>query len=61
MQTDAAKLQLEAKKIEAQNQREGAKLGVQLATDLDKNQREDQREGAKLGIEVAKELTNSNG
>ena len=57
MQMDAAKLQLEAKKIEAQNRREGAKLGVELATELDKNQHADQREGAKLGIEVARELT----
>ena len=61
MQTDMAKIQLEADKIKAQNQREGAKLGVELATELDKNQRADQQAGAKLGIEVAKELTKGDG
>ena len=43
------------------NQREGARLGVKLATDLDKAQRDDQKEGAKLGIEIAKELTKGDG
>src|SRR5210317_370088 len=52
MQTDMAKLQLEAEKIKATNQREGAKLGVKLATDLDNSQRADQQAGAKLGVEL---------
>ena len=34
--------------IAAENQREGARLGVRLATDLDKSQREDQK-GRKTG------------
>ena len=41
--------QIQAERIAAENQREGARLGVRLATDLDKSQREDQKEGAKLG------------
>ncbi len=68
IQMDTQKLQLDAmakssnaqiqvERIAAENQREGARLGVKLATDLDKSQREDQKEGAKLGIEIAKELT----
>ena len=48
--------QIQAERISAENQREGARLGVKLATDLDDSQRKDQAEGAKLGIEIAKEL-----
>jgi hypothetical protein len=61
MQLDTAKLQLEAQKIKAANQREGAKLGVKLATDLDNSQRADQQAGAKLGVEIAKELGKGDG
>ncbi|MEK9768135.1 MAG: hypothetical protein VW683_04350 [Betaproteobacteria bacterium] len=53
--------QIQAERIAAENQREGARLGVKLATDLDKSQREDQKEGAKLGISIAKELTKGDG
>ena len=56
IQMDTAKLQLDAERISSENQREGARLGVKLATDLDDAQRKDQAEGAKLGIEIAKEL-----
>ena len=67
IQMDTQKLQLDAmakssnaqiqqERISAENQREGARLGVKLATDLDNSQRSDQKEGAKLGIEIAKEL-----
>tara|TARA_R110001632_G_scaffold54922_1_gene134554 strand:- start:1494 stop:3905 length:2412 start_codon:yes stop_codon:yes gene_type:complete len=56
IQMDTAKLQLDAERISSENQREGARLGVKLATDLDNSQRKDQAEGAKLGIEIAKEL-----
>jgi len=61
IQMDTAKVQIDAQRIAAENQREGARLGVKLATDLDKSQREDQKEGAKLGIEIAKELTKGDG
>ena len=53
--------QIQAERIAAENQREGARLGVKLATDLDKSQRADQKEGAKLGISIAKELTKGDG
>ena len=56
----SANAQIQAERIAAENQREGARLGVKLATDLDKSQREDQKEGAKLGIEIARELTRGN-
>jgi hypothetical protein len=61
MQMDAAKLQLEAERIKSNEKQQGAKLGVQLATELDKMQSADQREGAKLGIEIAKELSKGDG
>ena len=61
MQVDTAKLKLEAEKITAANQREGAKLGVKLATDLDASQRKDQQAGAKLGVELARELGTGDG
>jgi hypothetical protein len=61
MQMDAAKLQLEAERIKSNEKQQGAKLGVQLATELDKLQSADQREGAKLGIEIAKELSKGDG
>jgi hypothetical protein len=61
IQMDTAKLQLDAERISSENQREGARLGVKLATDLDEAQRKDQAEGAKLGIEVAKELAKGDG
>ena len=61
IQMDTAKLQLDAERISSENQREGARLGVKLATDLDDAQRKDQAEGAKLGIEIAKELAEGDG
>ena len=54
--TKSSNAQIQAERISAENQREGARLGVKLATDLDDAQRKDQAEGAKLGIEIAKEL-----
>jgi len=61
IQMDTAKLQIDAERISSENQREGARLGVKLATDLDNSQRKDQAEGAKLGIEIAKELAKGDG
>ena len=61
IQMDTAKLQLDAERISSENQREGARLGVKLATDLVEAQRKDQAEGAKLGIEIAKELAKGDG
>ena len=34
----------------------GAKIGAQIATELDKEQRKDKREGTKIGLDIAKEL-----
>lgn len=56
-----ANAQLQAERISSENQREGARIGVRLATELESAQREDRKEGAKLGIEIAKELAKGDG
>ena len=56
-----ANVELQAQRISSENQREGARIGARLATELDKAQRDDRREGAKLGIEIAKELARGDG
>ena len=56
MRMDALRLQLEAAKLQSNNKIAGAKIGAQIATELDKEQRKDKREGTKLGLDIAKEL-----
>jgi hypothetical protein len=56
-----ANVELQAQRISSENQREGARIGARLATELDKAQRDDRKEGAKLGIEIAKELAKGDG
>lgn len=56
MRMDALRLQLEAAKLQSNNKIAGAKIGAQIATELDKEQRKDKREGTKIGLDIAKEL-----
>ena len=56
MEMDSAKLQLDAAKLQSNNKIQGAKIGTQIATELDKEQRKDKREGTKIGLDIAKEL-----
>jgi hypothetical protein len=56
MEMDRAKLELEAAKLQSNNKIQGARIGTQIATELDKEQRKDKREGTKLGLDIAKEL-----
>jgi len=71
IQMDTQKLQIDAmaknanaeiqkERIEAENKREGARLGVKLASDLDKADREEKKEGVRLGVEIAKEIEKNN-
>jgi hypothetical protein len=71
IQMDTQKLQIDAmakssnaqiqkERIEAENKREGARLGVKLASDLDKADRDEKKEGVKLGVEIAKEIAKDN-
>ena len=56
MRMDALRLQLDAAKLQSNNKIAGAKIGAQIATELDKEQRKDKREGTKIGLDIAKEL-----
>lgn len=70
-QIDVAKLQTEAQskmanqelqkdRLESEEKREGARLGVKIATETDKARREDVKQGIELGREIAKDLTETN-
>ena len=56
IEMDNLKLQLEAAKLQSDNKIAGAKVGVQIASELDARQRKDKVVGTKLGLEIAKEL-----
>ena len=70
-QIDVAKLQTEAQskmanqelqkdRLESEEKREGARLGVKIATETDKARREDISQGIELGREIAEDLTSKN-
>tara|TARA_R110002020_G_scaffold172144_2_gene362378 strand:- start:4792 stop:7236 length:2445 start_codon:yes stop_codon:yes gene_type:complete len=61
MQSKMGNLQLQKDRLESEEQREGAKLGVKLATDLDQSRKDDIREGTNIGLEIARELGNRDG
>ena len=54
---DAANMALQKTRLESEEKREGARLGLKAATELDKAERQDRREGAKIGLEIARELS----
>jgi len=54
---DAASMALQKTRLESEEKREGARLGLKAATELDKAERQDRREGAKIGLEIARELS----
>jgi hypothetical protein len=67
-QLDIAKLQsdaqakmgnqeLQKERLESEERREGARLGVKIATETDKARREDVKQGIELGREIARDLT----
>ena len=67
-QLDIAKLQsdtqakmgnqeLQKERLESEERREGARLGVKIATETDKARREDVKQGIELGREIAREIT----
>lgn len=61
IQLDAAKaeenVEVQRERIESEEKREGARLGVKMATEKDKNRRADMKDGAKIGMELAREMT----
>ena len=67
-QLDIAKLQsdaqskmgnqeLQKERLESEERREGARLGVKIATETDKARREDVKQGIELGREIARDIT----
>ena len=57
----AANLDLQQDRLESEEKRAGAQIGVKLATELDKSQRKDKLEGARLGLDIAREAAKNDG
>ena len=55
-----ANQELQKDRLESEEKREGARLGVKIATETDKARREDVKQGIELGREIAKDLTETN-
>ena len=60
MQSKSQNIELQKDRLESEDQRAGAKLGVQLATELDRARQDEITEGTSIGLEIARELANSN-
>tara|TARA_R100000234_G_scaffold29647_3_gene17238 strand:- start:6690 stop:9140 length:2451 start_codon:yes stop_codon:yes gene_type:complete len=60
MQSKAQNIEMQKERLESEDLREGAKLGVKLATDLDESKASQISEGTNIGLEIARELANSN-
>lgn len=60
LQLDAQRTQenvaIQRERINSEDRREGARIGVRVASQIDEATRRDKNEGARLGIEVAKQL-----
>ena len=55
-QAKAANVEVQKDRIESEEKREGARLGVKIAQDADDARREDIRDGIELGREIAREI-----
>ena len=55
-QAKAANVEVQKDRIESEEKREGARLGVQIAQKADDARREDIRDGIELGREIAREI-----
>ena len=60
MQAKAVNAELQKDRLESEEKREGARLGVKVATETDKARREDIKQGIELGREIAKDLVETN-
>jgi hypothetical protein len=60
MQSKAVNAELQKDRLESEEKREGARLGVKVATETDKARREDVKQGIELGREIAKDLVGTN-
>jgi len=58
-QNSATKTETELERIASQERQEGARLGVQIASEKDKLEQKDKIEGLKYGVEIAKTLADN--
>lgn len=56
MEAKMGNIEVQKERIESEEKRDGARLGVQIATELDKGRREDIKDGIELGREIAREI-----
>ena len=61
MQSKSQNITMQKDRLASEEQREGAKLGIKIASELEQSQKEDIREGTEIGLEIARELSNRNG
>ena len=54
MEAKMGNIEVQKERIESEEKRDGARLGVQIATELDKGRREDIKDGIELGREIAR-------
>jgi len=60
MKSKSENIAMQKDRLESEEQREGAKLGIKIASELEQSQKEDIREGTEIGLEIARELSNRN-
>jgi len=62
---DAARMEgnidVQRERIRSEDRREGARIGVRVATQIEDAKRQDKNEGIRLGIDIAKQLTTNPG
>lgn len=60
LELDAAKaagnIDVQRERIKSEDRREGARIGVRVASQIDEAKRQDKNEGVRLGIDIAKQL-----
>ncbi len=57
VQVKEANIELQEDRLKSEERREGARLGVKVATETDKARREDMKSGIELGREMAREMS----
>ena len=61
MKSKSENISMQKDRLASEEQREGAKLGIKIASELEQSQKQDIREGTEIGLEIARELSNRNG
>ena len=56
MQSKSENITMQKDRLASEEQREGAKLGIKIASELEQSQKEDIREGTEIGLEIALSL-----